>query len=315
MDIGGRSGEMEVFVMVAEHGSLSGAARALGLTPSSISRIITRTEGRIGTRLLLRTTRAITFTAEGEAYLRGARRILADMAEVEDAITDQGAPRGRLRVSAALAHGRLTVVPLIAAFSARYPAIVVDLMLGDELVDILAGQADVAIRFGHLADSPLTARHIGSTGQVIVASPDYLARHGTPVTPQDLLEHNCLRFNFRRAAPDWPFRVDGRDFSLKVAGTIEGNSGEALAQLAKLGAGIARVGAFSVAQDLERGELVALLEAYNPGDVEPIHAVFVGGAAMPGRVRAFVDFLVEGSDWRVSAACVEKVDPSRLRTY
>ena len=293
MDMGGRSGEMEVFTLVAEHGSLSGAARALGLTPSSISRIITRTEQRIGTRLLLRTTRAITFTAEGEAYLRGAWRILADMAEVEDAITDQGTPRGRLRVSAALAHGRMTIVPLIAAFSSRYPAIVVDLMLGDEVVDILSSQADVAIRFGPLPDSPLTARHIRSTGQVIVASPDYLARHGTPVTPHDLLEHNCLRFNFRRAAPDWPFRMDGREFSLKVAGTIEGNSGEALAQLAKLGAGIARVGTFSVAQDLERGDLVPFLEAYNPGDVEPIHAVFVGGTAMPARVRAFVDFLVE----------------------
>ncbi|MDE1528677.1 LysR family transcriptional regulator [Pseudomonas carnis] len=292
MDIGGRSGEMEVFTMVAEHGSLSGAARALGLTPSAISRIITRTEQRIGTRLLLRTTRAITFTAEGEAYLRGARRILADMAEVEDAITDQGAPRGRLRVSAALAHGRMTIVPLIAAFSARYPAIVVDLMLGDEVVDILGGQADVAIRFGPLADSPLTARLIGSTGQVIVASPEYLARHGTPVTPQDLLGHNCLRFNFRRAAPDWPFRVEGREFSLKVAGTIEGNSGEALAQLAKLGAGVARIGAFSVVEEVRRGELVVLLEEFNPGDVEPIHAVFVGGGAMPARVRAFVDFLV-----------------------
>ncbi|MGH2523880.1 MAG: LysR family transcriptional regulator, partial [Anaerolineales bacterium] len=147
MDIGGRSGEMAVFAMVAEQGSLSGAARVLGLTPSSISRIITRIEGRIGTRLLLRTTRAITLTAEGEAYLRGARRILADMAEVEDAITDQGAPRGRLRVSAALAHGRLSIVPLVAAFSARYPAIVVELRLEDEVVDILGGQADVAIRF------------------------------------------------------------------------------------------------------------------------------------------------------------------------
>ncbi|NWE12977.1 LysR substrate-binding domain-containing protein [Pseudomonas yamanorum] len=293
MDISGRSGEMEVFARVAEQGSLSGAARVLGLTPSSISRIITRTERRIGTRLLLRTTRAITLTAEGEAYLRGARRILADMAEVEDAITDQGAPRGRLRVSAALAHGRLLIVPLIAAFSARYPAIVVDLRLGDEVVDILGGQADVAIRFGPLADSPLTARHIGSTGQVIVASPDYLARHGTPRVPQDLLNHNCLRFNFRRAAPDWPFRLDGRDFSLKVAGTIEGNSGEALSQFARLGAGIARIGAFSVADDLEHGHLVPLLEAYNPGDAEPIHAVFVGGASMPARVRAFIDFLVE----------------------
>lgn len=284
---------MAVFAMVAEQGSLSGAARVLGLTPSSISRIITRIEGRIGTRLLLRTTRAITLTAEGEAYLRGARRILADMAEVEDAITDQGAPRGRLRVSAALAHGRLSIVPLVAAFSARYPAIVVELRLEDEVVDILGGQADVAIRFGQLSDSPLTARLIGSIGEVIVASPDYLARHGTPQVPQDLLNHNCLRFNFRRAAPDWPFRVDGRDFSLQVSGTIEGNSGEVLSQLAKLGAGIARIGAFSVADDLASGDLVPLLEAYNPGDQEPIHAVFVGGAAMPARVRAFVDFLVE----------------------
>lgn len=284
---------MAVFAMVAEQGSLSGAARVLGLTPSSISRIITRIEGRIGTRLLLRTTRAITLTAEGEAYLRGARRILADMAEVEDAITDQGAPRGRLRVSAALAHGRLSIVPLVAAFSARYPAIVVELRLEDEVVDILGGQADVAIRFGQLADSPLTARLIGSIGEVIVASPDYLARHGTPQVPQDLLNHNCLRFNFRRAAPDWPFRVDGRDFSLQVSGTIEGNSGEVLSQLAKLGAGIARIGAFSVADDLASGDLVPLLEAYSPGDQEPIHAVFVGGAAMPARVRAFVDFLVE----------------------
>jgi DNA-binding transcriptional LysR family regulator len=284
---------MAVFAMVAEQGSLSGAARALSLTPSSVSRIIARIERRIGTRLLLRTTRAITLTAEGEAYLRGARRILADMAEIEDAITDQGVPRGRLRVSAALAHGRLSIVPLIAAFSARYPAIVVDLLLGDEVVDILGGQADVAIRFGLLADSPLTARLIGSTGQLIVASPGYLLRNGTPLVPQDLLDHNCLRFNFRRAAPDWPFRQDGRDFSLKVAGTIEGNSGEALSQLARLGAGIARIGAFSVADDVKSGHLVPLLEAYNPGDREPIHAVFVGGAAMPARVRAFVDFLVE----------------------
>lgn len=293
MDISGRSGEMLVFTSVAQEGSLSAAARLLELTPSSISRIIARIERRIGTRLLLRTTRSITLTAEGEAYLRGARRILADMAEVEDAITHQGVPRGRLRVSAALAHGRLSIVPLVAAFSARYPAILIDLALNDQVADILAGEADVAIRFGTLADSPLTARKIGETGQVIVASPAYLQRHGTPTQPEDLLRHNCLRFSFRRASPDWPFRRDGQEFSLKVAGTIEGNSGDALAQMAKLGAGLARIGAFSVTQDMQRGELVPVLEAFNPGDREPIHAVFVGGAAMPARVRAFVDFLVE----------------------
>lgn len=293
MDINGRSGEMSVFVTVAQEGNLSAAARALGLTPSSVSRIIARTEQRLGTRLLLRTTRTITFTAEGEAYLRGARRILADMAEVEDAIADQGVPQGRLRVSAALGHGRLAIVPLVAAFTARYPNIVVDLTLGDEVVDILAGQADVAVRFGHLPDSPLTARKIGETGQAVVASPEYLERHGTPQEPEDLLRHNCLRFNFHRAEPNWPFIRDGAEFSLKVNGTIECSSGEALAQLARLGAGIARIGAFSVAEELRRGDLVALLEDWNPGDREPIHAVFVGGSAMPARVRVFVDFLLE----------------------
>ena len=284
---------MVVFATVAEEGSLSAAARALGLTPSAVSRIIARTELRLGTRLLLRTTRAITFTAEGEAYLRGARRILADMAEVEEAITDQGVPRGRLRVSAALGHGRLAIVPLVAAFSARYPNITVDLSLGDEVVDILGGQADVAVRFGLLPDSPLTARKVGETGQVVVASPDYLQRHGTPQRPEDLLQHNCLRFNFRRAEPNWPFTRDGQAFSLKVGGNIECSSGEALAQFARVGAGIARIGEFSVAEDLQRGDLVPLLQAFNPGDREPIHAVFVGGSAMPARVRVFVDFLLE----------------------
>ena len=293
MDFNGRSGDMVVFTTVAQEGSLSAAARALGLTPSAVSRIITRTEQRLGTRLLLRTTRAITFTAEGEAYLRGARRILADMAEVEESIADQGVPKGRLRVSAALGHGRLAIVPLVAAFTARYPKITVDLSLGDEVVDILAGEADVAVRFGPLPDSPLTARRIGETGQVVVASPDYLQRHGTPQQPEDLAQHNCLRFNFRRAEPNWPFIRDGQSFSLPVSGNIECSSGEALAQLARVGAGIARIGEFSVAEDLQRGALVPLLEAFNPNDREPIHAVFVGGSTMPVRVRLFVDFLVE----------------------
>jgi len=293
MDFNGRSGDMVVFTTVAQEGSLSAAARALGLTPSAVSRIITRTEQRLGTRLLLRTTRAITFTAEGEAYLRGARRILADMAEVEESIADQGVPRGRLRISAALGHGRLAIVPLVAAFTARYPKITVDLSLGDEVVDILAGEADVAVRFGPLPDSPLTARRIGETGQVVVASPDYLQRHGTPQQPEDLAAHNCLRFNFRRAEPDWPFIRDGQSFSLPVSGNIECSSGEALAQLARVGAGIARIGEFSVAEDIQRGDLMPLLQAFNPGDREPIHAVFVGGSTMPVRVRLFVDFLVE----------------------
>ncbi len=292
MDYNGRSGEMAVFVKVMDAGSLSAAARELSLTPSAVSRIIARAEQRLGSRLLLRTTRAITLTTEGEAYLRGARRILADMDEVEQAIADQGVPRGRLRVSAALGHGRLTVVPLVAAFSALYPEVVVDLSLGDEVVDILGGEADVGIRFGDLPDSSLSARCIGETGQVVVASPDYLERCGVPRQPEDLVKHNCLRFNFRRASPDWPFRRDGEDFTIKINGNIACSSGEALAQLARLGAGIARIGAFTVVDELRSGTLVTVLEDFNPGDKEPIHAVFVGGPAMPARVRVFVDFLL-----------------------
>lgn len=288
-----RARSLEIFAAVIDAGSFSAAGRLLGLTPSAVSRTIDRIEARLGVRLLLRSTRTLVLTAEGQTYLQAARRILSDLDDAEQEIADQGAPRGRLRVSAALSHGRLCVVPLLGAFARRYPHILVDIALTDALVDVAGGQADVAIRFGPLADSMLTARKIGETGRVIVASPDYLARHGTPRAPEDLHGHNCLNFNFRRAEPTWPFRRDGQDFALSVKGNIEANNGETLGQLAASGVGITRVGAFSVAAGLASGALVPLLEAFNPGDVELIHAVFVGGANVPARVRVFVDFLIE----------------------
>ncbi|OYW97640.1 MAG: LysR family transcriptional regulator, partial [Caulobacter vibrioides] len=281
----------EVFAAIVRHGSFSAAGRALGLTPSAVSRTIDRVEARLGARLMLRSTRVLTLTAEGQAYLGAARRILADLDDAEREIADQGAPRGRLRVSAALAHGRQCIVPLLGEFAALYPHILVDISLTDAIADIPGGQADVAIRFGVLADSPLTARRVGQTGRIIVASPEYLTRRGTPQVPEDLHDHNCLNFNFRRAEPVWPFRKEGRDYALTVHGNIEANNGETLGQLAIAGVGITRVGNFSVAEDLEAGRLVPVLEAFNPGDVEQIHAVFVGGANMPARVRAFVDFI------------------------
>jgi DNA-binding transcriptional LysR family regulator len=286
-----RARELEVFEAAVSGGSLSAGARALGLTPSAVSRTIDRLETRLGVRLMLRSTRVLTLTAEGQAYLSAARRILADLDDAERQIADQGAPRGRLRVSAAFSHGRLCVVPLLKEFASLYPHIVVDISLTDAIVDVAGGQADVAIRFGILPDSPLTARRIGETGRTIVASPDYLARHGTPLHPEDLHHHNCLNFNFRRAEPVWPFRRDGRDYALTVHGNIEANNGETLGQLAIDGAGITRVGNFSVADDIAAGRLVPLLEAFNPGDVEQIHAVFVGGANLPARARVFVDFI------------------------
>mgnify|MGYP001195826740 CR=1 FL=1 len=288
-----RARALEIFTAAVDLGSFSAAGRALGLTPSAVSRTIDRIETRLGVRLLLRSTRALTLTAEGRSYLQAARRILADLNDVEQQIADQGTPRGRLRISAAQSHGRLCVVPLLGEFMRLYPNILVDIALTDTLVDVAGGQADVAIRFGPLADSGLVARKLGETGRVIVASPDYLARAGTPRVPEDLHHHNCLNFNFRRVEPIWPFRRDGEDFALSVKGTIEANSGETLGELAVQGIGIARVGRFSVAAEIEEGRLVPLLEDYNPGDVEHIHAVFVGGGNIPARIRVFVDFLVD----------------------
>lgn len=286
-----RAHALALFATVVEQGSFSAAGRVLDMSPSAVARSIDRVEARLGVRLLLRSTRALTLTAEGQSYLQAARRILADLDDAEQLIADQGAPRGRLRVSAALSHGRLCVVPLLGRFVELYPDIFVDIALTDTLVDIAAGQADVAVRFGPLPDSALTARKLGETRRVIVASPDYLARHGTPEEPEDLLRHNCLNFNFRRAEPVWPFRRDGRDFNLSVRGSIEANNGETLGQLATAGVGIARVGAFSADHELATGALVPVLERFNPGDVEQIHAVFVGGTNVPARVRVFVDYL------------------------
>lgn len=288
-----RARELEVFASVAGSGSFSAAGRVLGLTPSAVSRTIDRVEARLGVRLMIRTTRALTLTAEGQSYLGAARRILTDLDDAERVIADRGAPRGRLRVSAAVSHGRLCIVPLLGEFARRYPHILVDISLTDTVVDVARGEADVAIRFGPLADSGLTARRIGETGRSVVASPDYLERYGTPQVPEDLHGHNCLNFNFRRAEPVWPFRRDGRDYALTVTGTIEANNGETLGQLAAAGVGITRVGNFGIVDDLADGRLVPILEAFNPGDVEPIHAVFVGGETMPARVRVFVDYIAE----------------------
>jgi DNA-binding transcriptional LysR family regulator len=288
-----RARNLEVFCAVADAGSFSAAGRRLALTPSAVSRTLDRIEERLGARLLLRTTRALTITAEGLAYLSAARRILADLDEAEEAIADQASPRGRIRVSAAISHGRFCIVPLLGEFVRRYPNILVDINLSDAIVDVTAGQADVAVRGGPLSDSALTARRLSENGRTIVASPAYLARWGVPERPEDLHNHNCLNFSFRRAEPVWPFRQDGVDYALKVRGAIEANSAETLAQLAVDGVGIARIGNFSLGDAIAEGRLIPLLEPFNPGDKEVFHAVFIGGANMPARIRAFVDYLAE----------------------
>lgn len=290
-----KTAEMEAFVTVACTGTLSEAAHKLGLTPSAVSRIISRLEKRLGVQLLVRTTRSLRLTSEGETYARAANRILADLEETEALVADQARIGGLVKVSAATAHGRLTIVPLLKLFCRQYPDITVELELSDEVSDIVAGHADVGIRFGQLPDSGLKARRLGATGRTIVAAPAYLSRAGMPQVPEDLLHHNCLDFSFKRLEPGWPFRGrdTGQDFMLPIHGNIRANNGEALVELALQGVGITRVGHFHVAEALANGQLVPLLEEYNPQDQEAIHAVFIGSHNMPARIRVFIDFLVE----------------------
>ena len=286
-----RSGELEVFLRVAREGGFSAAARSLGKTPSAVSKLIGRLEDRLGARLFVRTTRALTLTEEGEAYRRAGARIVQELDDADQAVA-AGAVRGRLRVTASIPFGTMYVAPLVPAFLDRHPDATVELSLNDDIVDLLAQKTDVAIRMGALKDSSLVARKLGESRRVVCAAPSYLARRGTPRAPGDLDGHVCLGFTFRRGR--WPFVIKGRELDQLVTGNLLVNNGESLKQMALAGAGIARLGRFHVMAELAAGTLVPVLEAFNPGDLELIHAVYVGGGRVPRRVRAFIDHVVDG---------------------
>jgi DNA-binding transcriptional LysR family regulator len=288
---------MEVFVLAAELKSFSAAGRKLRLSPSAVSKLVTRIEDRLGARLLVRTTRRLELTPEGEVYLGRARRILSEIAETER-IVAEGAkvvPRGPLRVNASVGFGERYILPLVPAFLTLYPEIELDLTLTDGVIDVIGERTDVAIRSGPLRDSSLKARKLLESRKVVIASPAYLERHGTPRHPADLAAHNCLRFNFRRAMDDWPFlSADGQTAEARdVSGNMLVSSGAILRQLCLDGLGLGRIGRFHVEPDIAAGTLVPVLEDFNPGDIEVVHAVFAGHEHLAARIRAFIDFLVE----------------------
>ncbi|MBN3813177.1 LysR substrate-binding domain-containing protein [Paraburkholderia sp. Ac-20347] len=292
-----RSGELEVFVRVIESGGFSAAARAFGMTPSAVSKLIARLEQRLGTRLVNRSTRQLQLTPEGCAFYERGVRILSDLEEAERCASENTLPRGRLRVNANVPFGHHFLLPLAPAFLALHPDVTLDIVLTDEVIDILEQRTDVAVRAGPLKSSNLVARKLGETRMLIVGAPAYLARHGTPVTPEQLLAHNRLGANYVRASSGWPLRHAGEDIVVPVSGNAQASDGEALRQLALAGLGLARMAAFQVQRDIADGRLLPVLEDCNPGDIEDIHAVYVGqGGYMPLRVRAFLDFLVAHVD-------------------
>ncbi len=289
-----RFGDIETFLAVASGGSFAAGAKALRLTPSAVSRSIARLEERLGTILFRRTTRSLALTAEGTAYRDRMSVLLAEIETVENGLgRDKQGPRGLLRINASPSIG-VPLLPILPRFMARYPEIILDLALSDAIVDLVEERADIAIRIGPLRDTSLRAKKLGHSRMVLVSSPDYLARRGTPVVPDDLDAHDCLRFSFRRSVDSWPFRIGGKIVHRPVHGSFFGNSGDMVRQMAVAGGGISRHGHFHVAGDLAAGRLVEVLADYHPGDGEDIHALYAPEDRSAARIRAFLDFLDEG---------------------
>lgn len=287
-----RTGEMQVFLRVVEAGSFSEAARLLRLTPSTVSKLVSRIEARLGVRLIERSTRALSLTAEGQLYYQRSQALLKELDLIEQEISyGAAATGGTVRVNVSVAIGVLGLEPILPEFWRAYPNIVVDLSLSDEMVDLYLDRTDIAFRVGALADSGMVARRIGTSRRKIVAAPSYLARRGVPLTVEDLSRHNCLGFNFRRAEPVWPLKESGRIVDRVVAGSLLANNGETVRRMTLAGVGLARMGGYHVRADIAAGRLVEVLADVVEADEEEMHAVFLG-QRMPQRVRVFLDFVV-----------------------
>lgn len=289
-----RSGEMEVFVQVVERGGFSSAARSVGMTPSAVSKLVARLEARLGTRLINRSTRVFKLTSEGCVFFERATRILADIEDAERIASAGEVPSGRLRLSTSASYATHVLAGILPEFLERYPAITVDIVQSDLVVDLLEERMDVAVRAGPLKSSSLVARRLGDTAMTIVAAPSYVDRRGLPRTIEELERHDRLGLGYTRSMDGWPLISAGATIFAPVAARVQANDGEALRQLVLAGNGIARLANFTIRDDLKAGRLVPVLDEYNPGDREEFHAIHIGqGGPLPSRVRALLDFLAK----------------------
>lgn len=283
---------LRAFAAVVETGSFTAAARRLGLSKALVSKHVGQLEESLGVRLLNRTTRAVQPTEAGQETFRRSRRILDEVADLEEAVHDpQGAVRGHLRIAGPRVFGEDTLVPCAAAFMIRHPAVTLELALEERRVDLVAEGFDLGVRIGELADSGLIARRIAAYRYVLCATPAYLAAAGTPLMPGELAGHAALVNAVITPDNRWEFRVDGRRTVLTVAPRARVNTAGGVRDLALAGHGIGFCLLPNVAADLEAGRLVRLLEAYEAYD-RSVHAVYPHARLLPAKVRAFLDHLV-----------------------
>ena len=286
---------MEIFVRVAELESFARAAERLNLAPASVSTAIRNLETHLGVRLMTRTTRKVSLTDDGRAYLARCRRLLAEIDETESALKQtQSRPQGRLRVEIPTGLGHLYVTPALPGFSARYPEVKVVVTLGDRFVDLTEEEVDVILRVGPLEDSTMVAKRVYDARFVTCASPGYVARHGRPKSPSELAQHNCLGYfsaSLGRSAR-WNYHKGGRDVMHAPEGTLHMNNSEALIDLAVAGTGIVCMLETGVLRAIRAGHLVPLLEDWE-SPVLPISVLYWPSRHLSAKVRVFVDFIAE----------------------
>ncbi|WP_432383420.1 LysR substrate-binding domain-containing protein [Duganella sp. P38] len=285
------SDDLKTFITVIDSGTLSAASVHLGQTTSGVSRALSRLEDKLATSLLTRTTRRMELTEEGTVFLEKARAILGAMEEAEETIRiRRQKPAGRLCVDAASPFMLHCVVPHVAEFRAMYPEIRLELSSNDQIADLIEHRTDIAIRIGALNDSTLHARALTSSPLHVLASPAYLAAHGTPQTPEDLARHSLLGFAQYELGNQWPLRHAAGN-SLPVTPAISASSGETLRQLALAGQGIVCLADFMTRADVEAGRLVKVLEDDYTGYRQQIHAVYYRNTQLAQRISCFLEFL------------------------
>jgi len=304
---------LRLFVAVIEGGGFNRAAKRLGISKSIVSRRVAKMEADLGARLLSRTTRGISPTDAGMEFKDRAERIIADYEEAREAVAVRGGEVvGLLRLAVPLSFGVRHIAPVLSTLSQRHPRLELDVCYSDRIVDLIGERFDAAVRIGLLEDSALVARLLAPTRAVVVASPDYLARHGTPTEPADLAEHACLIYTGSRHT-DWPFQSGKRTVSVRPRGRLRSDSGEAMLQWAVAGLGITMVPTFLLSGEIEKGTLVPLLLDY-PAPELGIFVVRPPGSYVPGKVRVLIDTLAERfsgpPEWD---PCMVKTDGSRVQ--
>lgn len=289
-----RTDEMVVFTSVVEHGDFSQAGRVLGLSPSGVSRLMTRLERRLGVALLRRSTRHIGLTLEGELFHTRVVRILADIDVAEREASAANLASGRIRLSSSASYVTHMLADILPKFLSQYPEVSIDITQSDVVVDLLTVRVstDIAIRAGELPASDLIARSLGNTRLIVVASPLWIEQHGMPATVEDLVAVDRLGFAYQRAGGEWLSPTES------ILERVRVSDGEGIRRLALAGVAPARIAEFTIRKDLAAGRLVPLLPDLLPIKREPFHAVYAGKSSqLPARIRVFLDYL--SADGRV----------------